>query len=142
MTDQPLGRDRLGRLVYEGDYVWPHRPDDPYWIPVWREENGRVAFDEGFGLAEHTTWPEFVTIDLAASPKRSNYQRYFADLGTFDEICRIVDEICSEEAAKNPYQCPHWCPLEVWTEPYASIFDANELCRIAFKLWLQQEATV
>ena len=97
---------------------------------------------QGFGLAEHTTWPEFVTIDLAASPKRSNYQRYFADLGTFDEICRIVDEICSEEAAKNPYQCPHWCPLEVWTEPYASIFDANELCRIAFKLWLQQEATV
>lgn len=124
---QPLGRDRLGRLMYPGDYVWPHKPDDPYWIPVWREEDGRVAFDEGFGLAEHTTWPEFVTIDLDASPKRTNFERYFADLGTIEEIGEAINSDCNcyiEEASA------FWCDFAEHFHPDGVGY------------WLKQEATV
>ena len=122
--DKPLGRDRLGRLMYPGDYVWPHKPDDPYWIPVWREADGRVAFDEGLGLAEHITLPEFVTIDLAASPKRANYERYFADLGTLDEI---IDALRSDNSfAVFDFQL------------YVSSFGSGT----SWVDWLQQEATV
>ncbi len=131
---KPLGRDRLGRLIYEGDYVWPHKPDDPYWIPVWREKDGRVAFDEGFGLAEHTTWPEFVTIDLDASPKRTNYERYFADLGSLDEIKEAFDDIepCDPGACFS-------CPFRKWGQAFC--MGGTGSC-LGFKAWLNQEATL
>ena len=59
---EPLGRDRLGRLVYEDDLIFPDN-----------------TMSDG----------DFI-VCLNESPKHTNYERYFADLGGFSEIHKAV----------------------------------------------------
>ena len=72
---KPIFRDGYGRLVYPWDVGW--------WNGYPHEVFG------GWGGTDPDA-PEldelFFVIDLDLSPKRSNYERYFKDLGTFQEV--------------------------------------------------------
>lgn len=72
-----MPRDKLGRIVYESDVL----------------DNGmRITF-----IGKRTDASD-LEIDLAASPDRTNYERYFADLGTREEVQDAYLSHCSNTA--------------------------------------------
>lgn len=91
--DEPLGRDSLGRLIYEGDYL-------TYWdlfdhlLAAYKNDNGTI---ECFWTAPGSPYighdwffPESMTLRLDISPNLTNYQRYFADLASYDDLISII----------------------------------------------------
>ena len=85
---EPLGRDRFGRIVYEGDRIrWMHV--DGAWPPVHPVGDGKHVYFEGYD------WWSYINgeciVDLELSPKYTNYDRYFADLGTMEEVLRFSE---------------------------------------------------
>lgn len=71
-------RDSLGRIVYEGDVLTGG-------YEVVEVMGRRIEFfdenDDACSVLAYT-----LTIDLRMSPSRTNYERYFADLGTLEEV--------------------------------------------------------
>lgn len=129
MFDKPLGRDRLGRLVYSGDVVGSE--SRRYNVGYFSFYNRAMLYNEEsmLGIPVQT---HLLTVDLAVSPERSNYQRYFADLGTLDEITDAV------------YDCPDLlcghCPLYHWGSLYG--YGAPWQSCAGFKRWLDEVATI
>lgn len=124
---KPLGRDQLGRLVYMEDAV-----DDGSKIGIvcGLYKSGHIAIHSPADYWEmDKVQPEATTVILEASPKQTNYARYYADLGTIEEIENASEEICHELE-----ECRQ-CPFDRWAkiDPYA-------LCKESFKHWLKQEA--
>ena len=72
-------------------------------------------------------------VDLENSPRRTNYERYFADLGSRDEITQAVEDACFET---DSLACRHCCPFDDWDE------EDPTLCMTGFLNWLDKEATV
>lgn len=108
MIMEPFGRDSLGRLIYRGD-VFIGLDAEAAW---WRRKE--------------------LTVDLEKSPKRTNYERYFADIGTLDEVIDAAfngsDVLCED------------CPLYRWGELCG--FDYEWSGCAGFGRWLEQEATL
>ena len=114
--NEPLGRDRLGRLVYAGDLV-RYCGDIPGLFMVY-------SYSDPFTISVN------YSVDLNESPKRTFYERYFADLGPIE----YIDTCYVESASQADDDDLFWFDFEhdLWW-----YFDhAN------FMTWLQQEATV
>ena len=131
-----MGTDSLGRLIYLGDWVIGLNP-------VYYGEVGDT-FDpyDGSGLTLivfSDDWdyeniePDDSIVDLAWSPERTNYERYFADLGTFEDIIEHTEDFCDDCFILGARNCPYYN----WKRPCDSGFS----CRWAFQYWLTQKAT-
>lgn len=124
---EPLGRDRLGRLVYEGDTV-------KYGRKTWKA--GTTQDRKPFLLFDDVNWfgiparAECCEVDLEASPKRSNFERYFADLGTFDAVEHAYSFGCD-------YNCEN-CPFDSWGK--ATDSKSKFTTCLAFWDWLDEVA--
>lgn len=81
--------DRLGRNLFAGDYVSTF---NGYLGKVQIIEFNRVLVSIGNFLSAFDS--KDLTIKLALSPERNNYERYFSDLGTIREINSLRDECC------------------------------------------------
>lgn len=127
---KPLGRDRLGRLVYEGD--WFVIPDSHKGI----QNLGAIRWM--CGNRDFIALLSEQTVDLAASPKLTNYERYFGDMDR-RSVVRAVKAICDDTCARRPYDCVKECPFDDW---YKFNVSSGGLCLAAFVDWLDMEATV
>lgn len=115
----PMPRDSLGRIVYEGDEL-----DGLCIMEGIRGSKLRLNTFCG----HLTTDAGSVTVDLAASPPRTNYERYFADLGAREEV----------EFAFFSWPCKNVDAPECVTCPFELV--AGE-CRY-FPVWLDERAVV
>lgn len=123
---EPLGRDKLGRLVYEGDRIyWDHLIQDEPWPPLHPFVGDTVRFE---GCEWGAKINDRCTVDLTASPKRTNFERYFAGMTTRDEIHDLMSEHCDW---KDP-RCGQ-CPFSGWL--------GTDDCE-GFFIWLDEEATI
>lgn len=131
--DKPLGRDRLGRLVYQYDNIRLMYSCDAVAWTVMKSMGLEIYVDHkrNDGRIESLIAPgDLLEVDLASSPRMNNYQRYFADLGTLDYINVCYVESVSQANDDDLF----WFEFEhdLWWH-----FDhAN------FKTWLNMEATV
>lgn len=128
---RPLGRDRLGRLVYVGDRVAINdvRAAVIERTKVWPRNGFRCVFEHDGIVREGICVTDTAIVDLEASPKHTNYERYFADLGTLDEIRKARDCICLVTSLTD-------------CESGGCVFDNWCDSRTAFARWLEQEATL
>ena len=112
MNSKPLGRDCLGRLVYASDFI-----DDGSKIGVVCGINrlGEVLIHYrsplGYWIMDKVV-SESTEVILDASPKRTNYERYFADLGTLGEVWEAWADLCLEtfKCGECPFSwiCKHY----------------------------------
>lgn len=125
---KPLGRDRLGRLVYDGDVgTMKFQEIDgrtDHWMAVryvdgWRVIKGRDNFL--IGCIEEGGKSASFKVDLSASTRMNNYERYFADLGTLEEVIAAWDDC-------RGFKCSE-CPFFGWNCTY-------------FPSWLKEVATI
>lgn len=93
----PMPRDSLGRIVYEGDEL-----DGLCIMEGIRGSKLRLNTFCG----HLTTDAGSVTVDLAASPPRTNYERYFADLGTREEVVAAFYAINCQADGIGCFECP------------------------------------
>lgn len=114
-----MPRDSLGRIVYVGDVTTCGAM-----VYLANSADLRMMSQGTFFDAE----ADKLVIDLAASPYRTNYERYFADLGTFDEVIDAYEE-------EPESICADACP----TCPFA--FLAGGDCYY-FQKWLNEKAVV
>ena len=91
MTRMP--RDSRGWIVYEGDVLTDRRY-------VVRTAQCAVALKARRGCTVERGWS--LEVDPDRSPERTNYERWFADLGTLSEVVRASYDICRSET-----RC--WC---------------------------------
>ena len=136
VMDKPLGRDSLGRLIYFGDIFiglgteyMVHHGDECDNQFIYSEEtypDGRNGFAAWWRCKE-------LTVELADSPGRTNYQRYFADLGTLDEVI--------DAAYNGPDILCERCPFYRWGSLYGNLDDEWSGCA-GFRRWLEQVATI
>lgn len=130
--NEPLGRDRLGRLVYLDDFV---SIDSGCGVVLDADDDG-ICFKFVFGgviVLKYHGSAEHVIVDFAASPKRSNFERYFADLGTMDDVLLAQKRICLSVSGFDCVQGD--CVFGSWC-------NSDWLGYDSFMAWLQQEATV
>ena len=132
-SGKPLGRDRLGRLVYIGDWV-----DDAamgysgyvFSYFDWRDGSGRaLCVSEAESGDAIDCELRSVIVDLEESPKLNNYKRYFADKWMLDQIVDIEYEICFSSSSCEG--CP-FCQ-------FGKYLDESDF--MPFVPWLLQEAT-
>ena len=111
---EAMPRDSLGRIVYVGD--------------VWEDGTRVISIQEGSSarFAE--------TLDLAASPARTNYERYFADLGTRDEVRFAVSRECNSRSCSG-------CVFANWVS-MAYCGSGIGFCYIPFNRWLDMKAVI
>lgn len=109
-----MPRDKLGRIVYEGDVL----------------DNGmRIAFVGKRSCALD------LEIDLSMYPERTNHERYFADVGTLEEVIGAFNESCD----CTP-DCECWkCPFSMWGDRFKC--DSSVTC-VGFKYWLDEMAVI
>ena len=119
-----MPRDRLGRIVYAGDVV------DALGT-VEAVSGGMLLFKSFLGHLPFAAGN--VRVDLAASPERTNYERYFADLGTFDEVIKAADSCVFDKSIF----CLG-CPLDDW----GVAFEMPYVDCGAFNTWLNETAVV
>lgn len=89
-----MPRDRLGRIVYAGDVVEG--------LGTVNAADGGYLLFKAF-LGHLPVASDRATVNLSASPERTNYERYFADIATRDDIedarvgvCdSVLDDACS-----------------------------------------------
>lgn len=130
--DESLGRDRLGRLVYEGDRVRLRGVDYRIHGINIREfvalEVVGGALPIGDAVIRLLEDLPHYEVDIENSPPKSNFERYFADLGLREEIDSACTHICetlpSEECLAGSCVFDRWCD------------DGT-----SFRDWLQEEAT-
>lgn len=121
---EPMPRDSLGRIVYVGDMI-----DGFGWVLSAIGELVAVV-NTPFGNAQFAVGN--VTIDLAASPERTNYERYFADLGSWEDVLDAITYACDTLGCAD-------CPIEDWPE----LFGSGEIsCLAAFLRWLGEPAVL
>lgn len=126
---EPLGRDSLGRLVYPGD--------------VLTDGTIIIGYDPSRALLKGRLRKWFtmqvlagVEVDLAASPRMTNFQRYFADLGTMYTVIEGWEDCSDLECGR--------CPFYEWGANFdvcPRFSDYFSGC-IGFTEWLHEEATL
>lgn len=121
---RPMPRDSLGRIVYVGDRLLALGEVDLI-------AGGKLII--GVSHGRFMVSPGRAAVDLEASPERTNYERYFADLGTLDEVIDAGDScICDMSLWCSD------CPFYRWGEAFGiSPYDC-----IAFIRWLYEKAVV
>lgn len=108
----PMPRDSLGRIVYVGDVL----DGGAVIMTILRDDEAKIAFPTG-GVGFIPL--RFVEICLAASPLRTNYERYFADLGTREEIVAAFYAINCQADGIGCFECPFELTAgECWYWPY------------------------
>lgn len=113
LISKPLGCDSLGRFVYDGDRIyWNILNQDEPWPPLHYSFDDVVKF-EGFEWG--TRINDSCTVDLEKSPKKTNYERYFADFMSFNEIRDFITKNFCDKADIN--QCINDINLEFETTP-------------------------
>lgn len=119
-----MPRDSLGRIVYVGDRLLALGEVDLI-------AGGKLII--GVSHGRFMVSPGRAAVDLEASPERTNYERYFADLGTLDEVIDAGDScICDMSLWCSD------CPFYRWGEAFGiSPYDC-----IAFIRWLYEKAVV
>lgn len=86
----PIPRDSLGRIVHEGDVL----ESGTTIMTILTEYEAKITFPTGgTGFIPLRIMS---AINLEASPECTNYERYFADLGTRAEIIRAIVSACGE----------------------------------------------
>lgn len=95
----PMPRDSLGRIVYAGDSLTCGATVDC----VLPSGGIGVAFPDG-ALSGFS--PLLDSIDLASSPHRTNYERYFADLGTLSDVYDAYRSIDCHAEGWSCLECP------------------------------------
>lgn len=132
--DKPRGKDKLGRFVYAGDIVTDSFGN------IWRiKERLYEPYLDLDPLCYSTSWliwTESGTINLEASPKRSNYERYFADMGTLEEVLCLSR---TEAGLSCEWDC-EGCPFLGW----GTFFGVPEhpLYCVAFAIWLRRNSVI
>lgn len=133
---QPLGFDRLGRLIYAGDAIRIIYPNDN--VVLWSVESSEGVTIRAARLGFNGANPNFeiivpmalVEVVLDFSPSLTNHERYFADLETLSNIRRLTNDICH---SYSDDECDNGdCPFIEW----------GGYCNVDFGLWLRQKATV
>ena len=130
-----LGRDRFGRLVYEGDRIkWMFV--DGTWPSVHPVGEDEHVYFEGYDW--WTIINECCIIDLELSPNHTNYERYFQSIGTIEEVKKAFFYVCAGCA----YACDT-CVFKNWGENFG-ISDMSLHGRTCFDFtsWLEMEATL
>ena len=134
LLDKPLGRDRLGRLLYVGDYVtigtvraFITAPIDE----VWPHNGFYCVFEHDGSVREGASATGADFVDLEASPKRTNYERYFADLGTLSTVCVAKSKICFDTPTSDCVEGK--CTFGYWCGVGKGLF---------FYDWLKEKATI
>lgn len=137
---KPIGRDHRGRLIYPGDMLIDIRNGQlatAYKAEYGKNDEYRVYwFNDSGVLINGVLYDIYAEVDLNLSPERTNYERYFADLGTLDQVVQCSDEICKQYDGKacTETSCPFcWWSLCFW---------ADGPCLESFATWLEEEATI
>lgn len=126
MSDKGMmPRDSLGRMVYVGDTVEGLGVVD-------EADDGGFLFFKAF-LGHLPVASRSVTVDLASSPPRTNYVRYFADIGTREEVIEASD-VCVHDTW---IPCST-CVFEGWGESFGCRDDG---CG-GFDEWLDTHAVI
>ena len=125
MSSKP--RDSRGWIVYEGD--WAATPDGGMFLVVTAPRLLDYVFLDRGGTGFVCRMSQ-VTVDPFRSPSRTNYERWFADLGTRDEVGSACYGICRAEA-----RC--WCECELDKLVHEAGLPG---CLRAFWNWLDGEA--
>ena len=122
----PMPRDSLGRIVYVGDVL----TGGAAIIKILPDDEAKIAFPTGgVGFIPF----RFGIIDLAASPEHTSYERYFADLGTRDEVVVAADSCLGDDSST----CDR-CPLEGW----GKAFGFHPAGCAYFNRWLDERAVI
>ena len=95
-----MPRDSLGRIVYVGDRLLALGEVDLI-------AGGKLII--GVSHGRFMVSPGRAAVDLEASPERTNYERYFADLGTRDEVVDAADSCLFDRSIS----CSG-CPIDGW----------------------------
>lgn len=120
-----MPRDNLGRIVYVDDVVLtPHRT---------AHQVGAVGGDCARLDNGRRVLARLLTVDLDASPERTNYERYFADLGTRDEVVEAADSCLYDRSIS----CSS-CPLCGWGAAFGT---PSAYCDF-FVDWLDKKAAI
>lgn len=119
-------RDSLGRIVYEGDALACGATVER----ILPSGGIGVVFPNG-GVSGFSSCYE--TVDLAASPPRTNHERYFADLGTREEVVDAADSCLGDDSST----CDR-CPLEGWGKE----FGFHPAGCAYFNRWLDERAVI
>lgn len=130
---EPLGRDKFGRLIYADDNLI-HDSGATFTVYVgiggatkfhmviWPD----LAFQDGRYRIPLTF--DHMTVDLAGSPKRSNFERYFADLAPRYDFLTAFSDICDSTSEVDCYDGN--CVFRYWCD------------QCGFLNWLNKEATI
>lgn len=97
-----MPRDSLGRIVWLGDVT-----DEGYEVGGYAEGELLLCTSR----IVHRLPANLVTVDLDASPERTNYERYFSDLGTREEVREAAASTCDDAICRDcPFDgAPWWC---------------------------------
>lgn len=128
-----LGRDRLGRLVYEGDTMRELPRLDPCARRTVTRYMGMICYKD---TCSDMVWffdPSLAVLDMAWSPKRTNYERYFADVGALPDVKWAKSCACRGEKCAN-------CPFSCWGDSFG--IDGYWFSCHDFNLWLEMEAVI
>lgn len=121
----PMPRDSRGWIIYQWDRVRQANCLYPVLVLKVRESRLTTDLTDSRGIAVD---PRTVTIDPDRSPSRTNYERWFADLGTREEVFRALHKACTDGCSD--------CPIKDWPEtayPGASCFSS-------FAVWIDEMA--
>lgn len=119
-----MPRDSLGRIVYVGDRLLALGEVDLI-------AGGKLII--GVSHGRFMVSPGRAAVDLEASPERTNYERYFADLGTREEVAEAAKAICACSC-----ECPA-CVLNDWCETFRV---ESGFCLLSFCCWLNKRAVI
>lgn len=95
----PMPRDSLGRIVYAGDVLACGATVER----ILPSGGIGVVFPSG-GVSGFSSCYE--TVDLASSPEHTNHERYFADLGTREEVVAAFYAINCQADGIGCFECP------------------------------------
>lgn len=123
-TASPVPRDSLGRIVYVGDRLLALGDVDLI-------TDGKLLI--GVSHGRFMVSPVRAAVDLAASPGRTNYERYFADLGTRDEVVEAADSCLYDRSIS----CSG-CPIDGW----GAAFGMSSAYCDSFSDWLYERAVI
>ena len=119
-----MPRDSLGRIVYVGDRLLALGEVDLI-------AGGKLII--GVSHGRFMVSPGRAAVDLEASPERTNYERYFADLGTRDEVVDAADSCLFDRSIS----CSG-CPIDGW----GAAFGMSSAYCGSFSDWLDETAVV
>ena len=129
-------RDSRGWLIYEGD--WVRNSINNVLVRVDKTFGNVLSLSNKATLFSYhpkeptivSSWSEYLYVDLSRSLTRTNYERWFADLGTLEDVKEAFDAQCDDMC----YSCPlsHWGTYFHTEMKYGGCF--------SFNAWLAEEA--